>query len=123
MFGCGCSLRQVIDAHGDEVWHLAFSHNGLMLASASRDCTAIIWRITPDQPRLERLLTLAGHDNAVALLAWSPDDSKILTCSEDTVRLWDATNGQMLHTYRCDQLELNRIALNCACSLQHSATG
>lgn len=38
-------LVQVLEAHGDEVWFLQFSHDGKYLASASKDCTAIIWEV------------------------------------------------------------------------------
>ena len=35
--------------------------------------------------------SLKGHEEAVSFLAWSPDDTMLLTCSNDNkVRLWDA---------------------------------
>jgi WD repeat-containing protein 26 len=35
----------ILEEHADEVWFLAFSHNGKLLASASRDAHAIIWDV------------------------------------------------------------------------------
>jgi len=35
----------ILEAHTDEVWNLEWSHDGAYLASASKDKTAIIWRI------------------------------------------------------------------------------
>ena len=35
----------VLEVHSDEVWNLEWSHSGRYLATASRDKTAIIWRI------------------------------------------------------------------------------
>lgn len=35
----------ILDVHKDEVWNIEWSHDGLYLASASRDETAIIWRV------------------------------------------------------------------------------
>jgi WD repeat-containing protein 26 len=35
----------ILEVHSDEVWNVAWSHDGTHLASASRDKTAIIWRI------------------------------------------------------------------------------
>ena len=59
-----------------------FSHSGTMLASASKDTTALIWRVDSlGEPML--MHTLAGHEKAVAFLTWSPDDTCILTCGAD----------------------------------------
>ena len=35
----------VFQEHRDEVWYMAFSHDGSKLASASRDARAIIWNL------------------------------------------------------------------------------
>lgn len=35
----------ILEIHADEVWNIEWSHDGQYLASASRDKTAIIWRI------------------------------------------------------------------------------
>ena len=61
---------------------MQFSHSGTMLASASKDTTALVWRVDSlGDPIL--MHTLAGHEKAVAFLTWSPDDSRILTCGAD----------------------------------------
>jgi WD repeat-containing protein 26 len=35
----------ILEGHEDEVWHLQWSHDGRHLATASKDRTAIIWKI------------------------------------------------------------------------------
>ena len=45
-----CVTTTVLDVHTDEVWNVAWSHDGLRLASASKDKTAIIWRIGASFP-------------------------------------------------------------------------
>ena len=35
----------VLQVHSDEVWNLEWSHSGRYLATASKDKTAIIWRV------------------------------------------------------------------------------
>jgi WD40 repeat protein len=92
---------QVLDAHRDEVWHVAFSHRGTMLASASKDCTAVIWAVRPLPAGLAVLHVLAGHGAPVDFVSWSPDDRMLLTCSERTVRLWNAEAGALMHTFTC----------------------
>lgn len=35
----------LLEGHTDEVWNIEWSHNGLYLASASKDHSAIIWHV------------------------------------------------------------------------------
>jgi WD40 repeat protein len=42
----------ILEAHTDEVWNMEWSHDGAYLASASKDKTAIIWRIGVRLPRI-----------------------------------------------------------------------
>lgn len=35
----------ILEGHKDEVWNIEWSHDGTYLASASKDKTAIIWKI------------------------------------------------------------------------------
>lgn len=73
------------------VWHLAFSHNGTMLASCGKDQTAIIWDVertskaagsSGGSSTVSRRHVLRGHSGPVAFLCWSPDDTKLATCGE-----------------------------------------
>ncbi|GAX81284.1 hypothetical protein CEUSTIGMA_g8716.t1 [Chlamydomonas eustigma] len=96
-------LVQVIDVHSDEVWHVCFSNNGTMLASASKDKSAIIWSVKTLSPSQQHVLvpvhTLQEHLQPVAFLSWSPDDTMLLTCSDDLLRLYDVATGQLLYCF------------------------
>ena len=66
------------------MWHIQFSHAGDRLASASKDCSAAIWRVRPGgQAALAH--SLRGHERSITFLAWSPDDSRMLTCGQKVV--------------------------------------
>lgn len=89
------STVKVLADHTDEVWFLAFSHDGERLATASQDRSVIIW----DVETWEVIHHLKDHNSPVTYVQWSPDDSKIIsTCSEKKVTIWDTQNGQNLLT-------------------------
>lgn len=90
---------QVLEVHDNEVWFLQFSHDGKYLASASKDCTAIIWEVV--QEGLVKLkYALTGHSKPVSFIAWSPDDTLVLTCgNEEVIKLWDVALGECKHTF------------------------
>ncbi|KAF2727694.1 WD40 repeat-like protein [Polyplosphaeria fusca] len=94
-----------LKAHKDEVWYLKFSHDGSKLASTSKDKTIVIY----DTVTFKVLHTLEDHDAGVTHVAWSPDDTKIITCctsQECSARIWDVRTGRCLvciseFTYPC----------------------
>lgn len=44
--------------------------------------------------------TLRSHLNPVSFVAWSPDDSKLLTCGNgEVLKLWDVETGTCKHTF------------------------
>ena len=68
-----------------EVWFVEFSHNGKWLAASGEDSTVVIYNTST----FEVQHTLREHTLGVVLVAWSPDDSKLITCSRDqTAKVW-----------------------------------
>ncbi|TFK76226.1 WD40 repeat-like protein [Pluteus cervinus] len=92
----------ILKVHQDEVWNIEWSHDGIYLASASKDRSAIIWKSTPDPDTDSYIWTqdrvLDDHPDPVSCLAWSLDDKILLTTSESSIRVWNAKNGVCLGT-------------------------
>jgi WD40 repeat protein len=90
-------VRALARANDRALWvvGVAFSSDGRMLATASRDNTARLW----DPATGKRLRTLTGHDGGVLGVAFSPDGRLLATASLDnTARLWDPATGKQLRT-------------------------
>lgn len=83
-----------LDHHTHEVWYVQFSHNGRWLASAGGEFIIIY-----DTTSFTILHRLQGHTKEVTYVAWSPDDSKLVSCSLDTnARVWDVATGRCTMT-------------------------
>lgn len=90
---------QVLTDHKNEVWFVQFSHNGQYLASSSSDCTAIIWKV-PEDGKLTMKHMLQSHQKPVSYVAWSPDDTMLLTCGNgEVLKLWDVETGACKYTF------------------------
>lgn len=77
-----------ISDHTDEIWFLRYSHDGSKLATASKDGTVAIYET--ESYKLSQKLT--EHESGVCSIAWSPDDQKIITCTnaqDNSARVWD----------------------------------
>ena len=88
---------QILAEHEHEVWYVQWSHDGRSLASASKDCSAIIWSIGPATGPAERDCrvhkVLKDHNDGVTALAWSMDDSVLLTSAGSSIKMWNARTG------------------------------
>ncbi len=82
-----------IELHSGRVWSIAFSPDGKRMLTASLDQTARIWDTSggmdPKSWQLERVFR--GHTNDVMSAAFLDGRSRVVTCGDWTVRVWDAT--------------------------------
>ncbi|KAH7926652.1 WD40 repeat-like protein [Leucogyrophana mollusca] len=104
----------ILDVHTDEVWNVVWSHNGNFLASASKDKTAIIWRIGPELEPASREcvpeLILKEHPYPVGCLAWSLDDKVLLTSADHLIMLWNAETGVRIRSLDSHQETVSALA-------------
>ncbi len=78
--------------HTHYVVDVAWSPDGLRLASASRDKTVQVWDASTGGP----LFSYPGHADRVNAVTWSPDGSSIASAGDDgTVQVWDAFGGRL----------------------------
>jgi len=92
----------ILEVHKDEVWNVQWSHDGAYLASASLDKSAIIWRrgssLDSGSSSPQDWVILPGHPYSVTCLAWSLDDTILLTSAEHLIKLWNTKTGVCTRT-------------------------
>ena len=116
-------LQTILEGHTDWLTSCAFSSGGTHVVTASKDQTARTWDAamgalqTPLGGRTSniwccafscalqttaldlRLLMLEGHSESVTSCAFSGDDTRVVTASDDkTAKIWDAKTGALQTT-------------------------
>jgi WD40 repeat protein len=91
-----------IDAASPAVW----SRDGLFVATGGAG-SVNVWDAATGDLRL----SLAGHNEYVVGIEWSPDNSRILTASRDGMaKIWDAASGVLLVTLAGHTDDINAAA-------------
>ena len=87
-----------LKGHTDKVDMATFSPDGQHIVTASHDHFAKVW----DARSGAALLSLDGDAKFVRSATYSPDGTRIITAGVfgAAARMWDATSGKELHTYR-----------------------
>ena len=87
-------LARTLTGHTGEVYAVAFSPDGWLLATASDDGTTRLW----DPATGEHRRTLTGHGGPVSAVAFSPDGRLLASGGgyDKAVRLWDPATGEQL---------------------------
>jgi WD40 repeat protein/serine/threonine protein kinase/DNA-binding SARP family transcriptional activator len=97
------------NGHEGNVVDVAFSADGALLATASRDDTARVW----DTATGETILTLTGHENSVRDAVFTADGDFLVTGSSDaTMRIWDLTTGETVAVLTGHERNVYDVALS-----------
>jgi WD40 repeat protein/serine/threonine protein kinase len=88
-------LSITLGTHTDSVTKVAFSPDGELIITASKDKTARIWSVKNGK----ELAILSGHKDALTFACFSPDGNLALTSSLDkTACIWQVNSGKLLTT-------------------------
>ncbi len=82
--------------HWDDVFAVAVSPDGRLIASGGRQPIIQLWGVEwGEEVKVKRAASLKGHENAITVLAFQPGGRLLASGSDDeTVRLWDSATRQ-----------------------------
>lgn len=91
----GSRMHYLPKAHGDTVYHAAFSPGGSQFVSAGADKHVRLWNMTADEP----IKQFEGHTDYVLGVDWKSDAQALVTASGDqTLKVWNVETGDQQRT-------------------------
>jgi len=107
-----------LSGHKDRVYAVAFHPSGELVASASNDGTARLWRV----PSGDCLHVLEHGGGRLWTAAFSPDGNLLATAGDDlAIRLWDPARGVQLHALTGHTKRISSVAFHPSGELLASA--
>src|SRR5260370_752977 len=103
-------LPTELKGHTALIYHVAFSPDGKLLATAGFDNLIKLW----EWPSGKEVRTLTGHTGPVYCVAFHPNGSTLASGSLDkTIRLWNIADGKLIreikgHTDIVDSIAFNQ---------------
>ena len=104
----GNEIRRFL-GHQSSVSTVAFSPDGMTLASGSDDDTVRLWEVATGN-EIRRFL---GHQSSVWTVAFSPDGKVLASGSDDnSVRLWEVATGNQIRRFQRHQSSVWTVAFS-----------
>ncbi len=98
--------------HAETIQAIAWSPDGIYIASASDDGTVQVWHVTTGRTvfTYRGHAKQSGHPAAIKTLAWSPDGKRIASGGDDKrVHVWDALTGGNIVVYYAHSDTINAL--------------
>jgi len=105
------TILRILRGHSQQVTAVAFSPDGSIIATGSRDSTVRLWDVSTGTVRS----VITGHGDWVTSVAFSPDpDSQVVATSsrDHTARTWDSITGSPRNTFRGHEGSVNCVAFS-----------
>jgi WD40 repeat protein len=100
-------VREIADAHSDTVFDVAFSRDGVYLATGAADKFAKVFNVGSGE--LQR--SFEGHTGHVLSVAWKADGSVLATGGADNaIKAWTTATGEQQRTISSHTKPVNAVA-------------
>ena len=86
-----------VQRNGASVWSVAFMGEPDKFLASSHDWAVSVWDIRAGQAPV---ISIDAHENAVQAVSYSPRGMLASGGADRLVKLWDASTGELLRTYR-----------------------
>lgn len=104
----GGAIYKTIVAHSPYVLAVAYSSDGLSIASAGADNKAKIWSADGTLK-----FSLTGHTNDVSTVKFTPDNQYLVTGDlNGKVKIWNAVNGSLIRTINAHNDEIRQLDIS-----------
>lgn len=95
-----------INTYKSNIKSIVLNHSNSMIAAIFEDRIVAVYDISARK----RAMSLKGHTDIVNAVAFSFDDSKIVTAADDTLRVWDSATGKRLMTLKGHAARVDAVA-------------